>query len=335
MKNIRISILGLGYWGPNIVRNLLKVPGAEIVSICDLDEKKVKNALSTFPTVKATSNYKEIILDKSIDAVAVATPTETHFKIAKEALEANKNVLIEKPMTKTSKEASELITLARKKKKILMVGHTFVYSEPVRMIKKIIESKRLGKIYYYDSTRINLGIIRSDSNVIWDLAPHDLSILGYIFQEDPISLQAFGSSHINQKSEEMAHIIIKYRNNLSAHIHVSWLSPVKIRTTIIGGSKKMVVYNDIEPSEKIKIYDKSIKISPAKITPFSPAYRSGDVVIPHLEEKEALLTELTHFIECIKENKKPLTDGTEGLRTIQLLEATDNALKTKSEVKVL
>jgi len=332
MKKINVAVVGLGYWGPNLVRNFLKIPDVRVVAVCDLFEKNLNKISTTFPLIKATKNYKYIINDKTIDLIAIATPLKTHFLLAKNALLANKHVFIEKPMTETSKQGEELIRIAENNKKLIMVGHTFVYTEAVRKIKQIIGKRKLGKIYYYDSTRINLGLIQPDTNVIWDLAVHDLSILNYIFPAKPVSLLAFGSSYINKQHAELAHLIIKFQNNISAHIHVSWLSPLKIRKILIGGSKKMIVYDDIEPSEKIRVYDKNVTIHPSKITPFSPAYRNGDVVIPHLEQNEALYNQLYHLIDCIRNRRQSLTDGKEGLKIVKLLEACDVSLKSNSEV---
>lgn len=331
MKKLAVAVIGLGYWGPNILRNLLKIPSVTKVYGCDLDEKKLACIKKEFPNVQTSNDFSIILATKEIDAVVIATPLKSHFQLGKQALLANKHVLIEKPMTENSKQARELISLAQKQKKILMVGHTFIYSETVNAMKAAIKKKTLGKIYYYDSSRINLGLIQQDANVVWDLAPHDLSILRYLFPEKPISVQAFASSFIG-KQYEIAHIFIRFEKGISAHIHVSWLSPVKIRSTIIGGSKKMIVCNEIEPSEKIKIYDKGVVPPLESITPFAPAYRSGDVIIPHIPQKEALLTQLSHFVTCIKKNKKPLTSGEEGREVVQLLEAIEKAIQTHKEI---
>jgi len=332
-KKIRIGIIGLGYWGPNLLRNFLTIPNAEIIYGCDINMDSFKNLAKLYPTIKFITNYKEIINDPVIDLVAIATPLSSHYKLAKEALDAKKHVLLEKPMTSTSKEARELINLAKRKKRILMVGYTFIYSESVKKIKKLIEKNKLGKVYYYDSSRINLGLIQKDVNVIWDLACHDLSILDYLIKNKPVAIQVFGSKFIG-KHDEIAHIIISYEGNITAHINASWLSPVKIRTILIGGSKKMIVYDDISPNEKIRIYDKTIKYSKSKITPFAPAYRSGDIIIPIIEQKESLQNELEHLIYCIMNNQKPLTSGEVGFKILKILEASDLSLKTKSLVKI-
>lgn len=334
MKTINVAVIGLGYWGPNLVRNFSKIPGVQVVYGCDLMEKNLQNAVASFPFIKPTHDYHNVLQDREIDLIAVATPVSTHYVLAKDALLAGKHVLIEKPMTRTSEEGKDLIKIAKKNNRMIFVDHTFVYSAAVQKIKKILSKHRLGEVYYYDSTRINLGLLQSDINVIWDLAPHDFSILNYLFDAKPITLRAFGSSHVQKRHIEMAHIMITYDNNITAHVHLSWLSPVKIRTILIGGSNKMIVYNDIEPSEKIRVYDKSVTLSSAKITPFAPAYRSGDVYMPHLEQEEALYTEVKHLTHCLRQGKKPLTGGRQGLSVVRLLEASDQSLRLHKEIAV-
>ncbi len=331
-KVVGVGIIGVGYWGPNLLRNFLKIDKVKIIYVCDISNENLNKIHTDHPLLKLTTNYSDILSDKDLDLVVISTPISTHFKIAREALLASKHVLIEKPITRTSKEAKELIKIANKKGVKIFSGHTFVYSQAVQKIKEIISKKELGEIYYYDSTRINLGLIQADSNVIWDLAPHDLSILSYILPMKPLTVTAFGKSFVNKKNEEIAHIFITYEKGITAHIHLSWLSPVKVRNILIGGSKKMISYNDIEPSEKIRIYDKGVSIPPSEITPFAPAYRSGDIVIPRLEQTETLFSELNHFIDCIREDKNPITGGVEGLKVVILLEAIEKALKTKSIV---
>lgn len=332
MKKIHGAVVGLGYWGPNLVRNFLKVPDVQIKKVCDISPKIRDKFAKDYPQIPVTPHYDEILTDPEIDFVAIATPLKTHFFLGKQALSADKHLLIEKPMTQTSNEAKQLIRLAEKKRKILMVGHTFIYSDAIQKIKKAILNKSFGKMLYFDSTRINLGRLQADANVIWDLAPHDLSILSYLLSDVPIKIQAMGSSHISKDNIEIAHIFLTYKNNITAHIHVSWLSPVKIRNIFIGGSNQMILYNDIEPSEKVRIYNKNITLSKEEITPFAPAYRSGTVVIPPINQTEALQTQLSHFIMCIRKNKLPLTHAGEGLKVVELLEAIDSALKKGSQI---
>lgn len=331
---INIAVVGLGYWGPNLLRNFSDIKDYKVLYGCDLVKENLEKFSSIYPSVKFTTDFEEIINDKNIDLVAIATPLSTHFMLAEKALKSKKHVLIEKPMTQNSKEAIGLAKLAKQNNKILMVGFTFVYSESIKKIKEILSNKELGQIYYYDSTRINLGLIQNDVNVIWDLACHDFSIINYLFNKVPISIHAFGSKFINKKNEEIAHIIIKFKGNFSAHINVSWLSPVKLRSIIIGGSKKMITFDDISPNEKIRIYNKSVDIKPSQITPFKPAYRSGDVVIPYLEQNESLRNELLHLAYCIKNKEQPITSGEEGIKILKLLEASDVSLKLKKTVKL-
>lgn len=333
-SKVKVAVVGLGYWGPNLLRNFSIIDNTEILYGCDLLEKNLTKYSVLYPNIKFVKDYKILLEDKLLNVIAIATPLSSHFLLAKKALLAGKHVFLEKPMTQDSREAKELIKLAKKKKRILMVGYTFVYTEAVKKIKSLLQKKEFGKIYYYDSTRINLGLLQKDINVVWDLACHDLSILNYIINEKPLYIQASASKFVG-KQEEIADLIISYENNIKAHISVSWLSPVKIRSILIGGSKKMIVYDDISPSEKIKIYNKSIEYSKDKITPFSPAYRSGDAIIPHLEQTEGLYNELNHLVDSVRKKNKPITNGEEGLKILQLLEASDKALKTKSSVKII
>lgn len=331
---IRVAVVGVGYWGPNHIRNLSRIPGVQVTHICDLSQKQLKTITQTFPNLSPTTNFTDITKNPGIDAVIIATPLSSHFSLAREALLAKKHVLIEKPMTRTSKEAEELIQLAKRQKRILMVGHTFPYSNAVRKIKELIKKNVLGKLFYYSSTRINLGLIQSDINVIWDLAPHDFSILNYLFSDKPVTVQVFGSSHIRNNHVEMANVHIRYESGTVAHLYLSWLSPAKKRQILLAGSKKMIVYDELDPSEKIRIYDKGISLVSTTDTSFQSAYRYGDIVIPHVEQEEALYNELKHFISCIKTQRAPLTDGFDGLRVVKMLEATDKALKSKTEIKI-
>jgi len=324
---INIAVIGVGYWGPNLLRNLNGLSGIGLLYACDMDETNLNKVKRIYPHLKTTKDYLDIITNEKIDAVCVATPLATHFEIAKKALLNNKHVLIEKPFTSTSEEAKELIQIAEEKGKILMVDHPFIYSGAINKIKELIDKGELGEAYYFDSERINLGLIRSDANVMWDLAVHDISIVNYLFNQKPISVSAVGSVHVFNKKEEMAHITLKHQKGLISHIHVSWLSPLKLRKILVGGSKKMILYDDIEPSDKIRIYDKGVDIDPKQITPFSPLYRSGDVVIPKIDQSEPLKRLNEHFIECIEKNQKPLTDGEDGLRVIKILEAAQQSIR--------
>lgn len=332
MKTIHVAVVGLGYWGPNLVRNFLKIRDVKVKTVCDISKSRLNNLKKDYPDITVTTNYDDILRDESIELVAIATPLNSHFILSKRALQAKKHVLIEKPMTETSDQARELIALSEKNKKILMVGHTFIYTHAVQKIKSIISKRSFGKFLYYDSTRINLGRLQADTNVIWDLAPHDLAILLYLLPTMPLKVQAMGSSHISKNNIEIAHIFLTYSNNITAHIHVSWLSPVKIRNILIGGSNQMVLYNDLEPSEKIKVYNKSIKLNTEEITPFAPAYRSGSVNIPALDQKEGLFMQLNHLVMSIRKKKQPITDGHHGLKVVKLLEALNESIIKNSQI---
>jgi len=329
MKKICGAVVGVGYWGPNLVRNFLKIPSVEIKAVYDISTQALHRFIQDYKNIKTTNNFSDILNVPEITFVALATPLATHFQLAQKLIASGKHILIEKPMTQTSRQAKKLIHAAKKKQVIIMVGHTFIYSDAVSKMKKVIEKRSFGQLLYFDSTRINLGRFQADANVIWDLAPHDLSILLYLFAEMPLKVYAMGSSHVSKNITEVAHIFLMYKNNFTAHIHVSWLSPVKIRNILIGGSNQMILYNDIEPSEKIRVYNKSVTLVPEDITPFTPAYRSGNVVIPAINQAEALFNQLIHFIDCIKKNKQPITDVTQGLKVVELLEKIDKAI-TKS-----
>jgi len=331
---IKIAVIGCGYWGPNLIRNLQQIDGVQATFVCDIEQTKLENIKKAYPHIRVTKDYLEIIKNPEIDAVCIATPLATHFEITKAALLNNKDVLVEKPFTLSSKEARELINLTEEKKRILMVDHTFLFTGAVNKIKELIDRGELGKLYYFDSERVNLGLLRSDTNVIWDLATHDLSIIDYLFDQKPITVSAVCSSHICGK-EEMAHITLKHQEGFISHIHVSWLSPVKLRKILVGGDKKMILYNDIEPVEKIKIYDRGIDLDPNQITSFTPLYRGGDIIIPKIDQTEALNKVVEHFVECIKERKKPLIDGEAGLRVVKILEAIDKSILEKGREIVI
>ncbi|WP_456374729.1 Gfo/Idh/MocA family protein [Methanocaldococcus sp.] len=329
---VNVAVIGLGYWGPNLVRNFESLENARVVYACDLIDKNLAKIKRNYPNIILTKNYKEILKNKEIDLVCIATPPNTHYKIAKDCLESGKNVLIEKPMTTSVEEGLKLIDIANDYDLKIFVDHTFVFSPPVMKIKEIINY--LGKPLYFDSERINLGLLQKDVNVIWDLAPHDFSILSYLFDLKPISLIAIGSKLKHPYLEDLAHIMIKYENNFIAHIHVSWLSPIKVRKIIIGGEKKMILYDDTNFFEKIKLYDKGVDIDLSKEDVFFPTYRSGDIYVPKIENKEPLKIEAEHIVDCLLHNKKPLVDGYAGLNVVKLLEACDKSLKEGKEVEL-
>lgn len=328
----KIGVIGCGYWGPNLVRNFFLLKNCAVKTVSDLKHENLDKINSIYPRIHTTKDYKEILNDKEIDAVAIATPLFTHYKLAKEVLLAKKHVLVEKPMASSVAECEDLIKIAKANGLILMVDHTFLYTGAVNKIKETVDSGDLGELLYFDSERINLGLIQPDINVIWDLATHDISIMNYIFNKKALSVYAVASKHINKEVEEMAHITVKYEGGLVGHIHVSWLSPVKLRKVLVGGTKKMILWDDLSPSEKIKVYDKGVDIDLSKETPQTPIYRSGDIIIPKIDEQEALKVECKNFIEAITENKKPLTDGNGGLEVVRILEAADKSLETRKEV---
>jgi len=337
MKDIKVGIIGCGYWGPNLIRNFNDNQHTEIKYACDLSHERIDRIRLRYPFVRTTTDYKELLKDKDIHAVAIATPVFTHYKLVREALEAGKHVLVEKPLTSSVKEAERLVSIASRKKLILLVDHTFIYTGAIRKVKEFIATGELGEIYYFDSVRINLGLLQHDVNVIWDLAPHDISIMDFIVEEKPKSVVATGSSHTPHGIEDVAYITVKFMNNLIAHFHVNWLSPVKIRKIIIGGSKKMVVFDDLDPAEKVKIYDKGIKLSKSDKNSIYQSliqYRTGDIYTPNIDSTEALKAEIEHFADCIKNEKTPITDGEAGLRVVRILEAANKSLK-RAGVKIL
>lgn len=330
---INVGVIGYGYWGPNMVRNFYANKDAKVACVCDLSKERLNLVETNYPSVKATTDCKDIMKDPNIDAVVICTPVSSHFPLAQEALKNGKHVLLEKPMTATVEESEKLIDLAEKKNKKLMVDHTFLYTSAVRKMKEIIQKGELGDIYYFDSVRVNLGLFQHDVNVIWDLAPHDFSIMDYLLQKDPEMVSAVGVCHLGDL-ENIAYVTVQYPGNLLAHLHVNWLAPVKVRTTLVGGTKKMIVYDDMEPSEKVKIYDKGVSYSEKKedVYQMLVQYRSGDMLAPKLDSTEALKLVSKEFTDSVNENRKPLTDGVAGLRVVKLLQASNESLKHKGKV---
>ncbi len=320
---VRVGVIGYGYWGPNLVRNFAEVPGSQVAAVSDLSLDRLAPVHSRYPTVQTTTDYREVLADPSIDAIVVATPVSTHFQLAMEALQAGKHVLVEKPITPTSKDAAKLIDAAGHHQRVLMVDHTFVYTGAVRKIKELVDGGRLGGLYYYDSVRVNLGLVQHDVNVLWDLAVHDLSIMDYVLGKTPYAVSATGASHIPGKPVNTAYLTCLFEDNLIAHFHVNWLAPVKVRRTLIGGDRQMIVYDDLEPSEKIKVYDKGITLNGDDEAAHNllVGYRAGDMFAPHLSLDEGLRVEATHFLTCVREGKQPDSDGAAGLRVVRILEA--------------
>ncbi len=327
------AIIGYGYWGPNLLRTFNESNRSDVVVCCDMNLKRLRVVKNKYPAIDVTPDYDKVLTNSKVDAVVIATPLSTHYLLAKKALLANKHVWIEKPMTENSVQAKELVELARKKKKVIQVDHIFLYTQAVTEIKRMIDSKEIGKSYYFDSVRINLGLFQPDSNVVWDLAIHDITIMCHLLGKTPKSVSAFGTSHIRNNLEDTAYLNFNFSEKVSAHVAVSWLSPVKIRKTIIAGSKKMVIYDDLETSEKVKVYDYGVSFSKRYRPESSTAgyqYRIGNIRIPALENKEALQNACAHFIDCILYNKIPLTDGVAGLNCIKVLEAASLSLKNNS-----
>ena len=332
---LRVGVIGYGYWGPNIVRNVTSLEKCQLVAVCDQNPAALKRASRLYPGVQMTSNASEVLTSPDIDVIAVVTPVWTHFELAKTALENGKHVFVEKPFTSTSEQAEQLIELAAKKNLQIMVDHTFLFSGAVRKIRELVDNKTLGSLYYFDSTRVNLGLFQHDVSVVWDLAPHDLSIMDFILREKAEAVVATGAKHVNDLAD-MAFITVYFPGNLIAHVNVNWLSPVKVRMTLIGGKEKMLVWNDLEPDEKIKVYDKGVDINNGQgVYDLLVSYRSGDVWAPKVEQTEALKLELGYFIDCILKNESPVNDGAAGLRVVRLLEAAEQSLNSRGRAITL
>jgi len=332
---IRVGVIGYGYWGPNIVRNLQGIEDCQLQVVCDKSAESLQRARKAYPSLRFTTDASEVLCAMDIDMVAVITPVWTHYELAKTALLNGKHVFVEKPFTSNSQQAEELIELAERKNLKIMVDHTFLFTSAVQKIRQLIDDGVLGDLYYYDSLRVNLGLFQHDVNVIWDLAPHDLSIMDYLIQQRPEAIIATGEKHLNSH-EDVAFITAYFPRNVIAHVNVNWLSPVKIRTTLIGGEKKMLVWNDLEADEKIKIYDKGVSInSRVGLHQMLVSYRLGDMSSPQLPQKEALRVELAYFKDCILNNKTPFNDGVAGLRIVQMLEAADKSVKNRGEAVLL
>jgi len=332
---IKVALIGYGYWGPNLARNLHELPGASLVACCDLDAGRLALAQALYPQIRTTTRLVDVWEDGRIDAVVIATPAATHFELAKAALEAGKHVLVEKPLSLASREAKELIILARSRGRVLMVGHTFEYNPAVLKVKELIDQEQLGEVYYAYSTRVNLGRVQRDLNALWSIAPHDISILLFLFGQMPVEVSAKGASYLNSGVEDVVFVDLLFANGVTAHVHASWLDPSKVRRMTIVGSKKMVVYDDVESEGKVKVYDKGVlKVGNGQIFgEFQYRLHSGDIYIPRIDMSEPLRNECAHFIECIREGKSPRTDGENGLRVVRVLEAAQKSLE-KSGVPV-
>ena len=332
---IKFGVIGYGYWGPNVVRNLDRLDETTVVAVCDKSTAARRKAAKAYPGVLVTDDAAALMSSPEIDAIAVVTPVWTHYELAKAALQNGKHVFVEKPFTSNAAQAQELIELAARKNLKIMVDHTFLFTGAVQKIKQLLQDGALGKLYYYDSTRVNLGLFQHDVNVVWDLAPHDLSIIDHLIQKTPEAISATGQTHLNGH-EDVAFITLYFPDKVIAHINVNWLSPVKVRTTLIGGEKKMLVWNDLEADEKIKIYDKGVNITSREgLYNLLVHYRSGDMWAPQIEQIEALNKELSYFVDCIMNDKTPVNDGNAGLRVVKMLEAASTSLKLRGHLVYL
>jgi predicted dehydrogenase len=333
---IQVAVIGYGYWGPNLVRNFQELKNARMVACCDLRPERLAQVTAKYPSLETTTDFDEILTHPGIDAVAIATPVGTHYAFARKALEYGKHVLVEKPLAASVAEAESLVEIADKLGLVLMVNHTFIYTGAVRKMKEIVECGDLGDLYYFDSVRINLGLIQRDVNVLWDLAPHDIAILDHLVDEKPVSICANGACHMGNGIENVAYLTVYFDSGLIAHFHNNWLAPVKIRTVLLGGSKKMILYDDMESSEKVKIYDRGVDVSGAEVVHQALiSYRLGDMWAPKLDQTEALQLVAAEFANCIETGRRPLTDGIGGLNVVRILEAAEMSIKRRGrEVKL-
>ncbi len=332
---LNLAIIGCGYWGPNLVRNFASHEDVNVAAVCDIRRERLDFIHSLYPGIEQfTTDSSDIVNSPDIDAVVIATPVTTHFGLGQSALKSGKHLLLEKPLTATVEQAEQLINLAEQKNLRLMVDHTFVYTGAVRTIKQSIDKNELGDLYYFDSVRVNLGLFQHDVNVIWDLASHDVSIMDYLLGQSPSRVSAVGVDHLNSGIENIAYLTLQFENNLLGHIHVNWLAPVKVRKTVISGSKKMVIYDDVEPSEKVKIYNNGIEITQSRdqIYDLLIQYRTGDMYAPRLDQTEALKLVSREFYDAINENRTPLTDGHAGLRVVKILKAAAGSVKANGEM---
>ena len=333
---MRIGVIGYGYWGPNIVRNFQANDNAQVVLVADKNPKTEQRLRKDHPEIAFTTDPCEVLTSPKIDVVAVVTPVWTHFELTKAALENGKHVFVAKPFTCNMSQAEELIELGDRKNLQIMVDHTFLFTGAMKKIRQLVQEGELGELYYYDSLRVNLGLFQHDANVIWDLASHDLSIMDNVISAKPEAVVATGEKHLNGV-EDIAFITVYFPKRIIAHINVNWLSPVKVRTALIGGEKKMLVWNDLEADEKIRVYDRGVSMStnPSNLHQLLVSYRSGDMWAPKIEQVEALRAETAYFLKCIEENKKPFNDGVAGLRVVRILEAADRSVRNRGEAVAL
>ncbi len=331
---INIGVIGYGYWGPNLVRNFQELSECQVKMVSDLSGERCRLAQQRHPALHVTQDYLQLIQNPKIDAIVIATPVATHFPLAMASLKAGKHVFVEKPLAASSEEVLQLMEEAERRNLLVMVDHTFVYTGAVQKIRSLIQEGELGDIYYYDAVRVNLGLFQHDVNVLWDLAVHDLSIMDYVLPIKPLGVSATGMSHVSGGPENIAYLTVLFPDRLIAHVHVNWLAPTKVRRTLIGGTQKMIVYDDIEPSEKIKIYDKGITVeaNDEEVYRTLVGYRTGDMWAPHIELTEALKTEAQHFVSCLETGQTPITDANAGLRLVQVLEAASESLARQGQM---
>jgi predicted dehydrogenase len=328
---VRVGVIGLGYWGPNLIRNFVKTSACQVVAVADRDPTRLEPIRRLYPGIRCATDPMDVLTSDQIDAVAIATPLSTHFALAQVALRYGKHVLVEKPMTATAAQGEELIELAAAVRRVLMVDHTFIYSGAVQKIYDLIRRGELGQIYYYDSVRINLGLFQPDVNVLWDLAPHDFSIMTFLLDNEPVRVTAVGAAPVKTdgwRQESVAYVTVEFDDEMLAHFHLNWLSPVKIRRTLIGGSHKFVVYDHLDPDNQVKIFDRGVELLPDRDVRYRALvqYRTGDMLAPKIDQTEALEVVCRHFVDCILTGRRPLTDGEAGLRVVRLLEAAQHSL---------
>lgn len=332
---MNFGVIGYGYWGPNIVRNITSLEDSQVIAIAEMSPSARNRAQKAYPGIYVTTDSQEVILSTKIDAVAIVTPVWTHYELAKAALKNGKHVFVEKPFTSNTAQAEELINLAQQQNLTIMVDYTFLFTGAVKKISQLLDEGTLGKLYYYDATRVNLGLFQHDINVLWDLAPHDLSIMDYLIKATPEAVIATGQNHLNGH-EDVAYMTLYFPEKVIAHINVNWLSPVKVRTTLMGGEKRMLVWNDLDADEKVKVYDKGVDITNREgVYDLLVNYRSGDMWAPQLEQGEALRQELSYFVECISSGRQPSNDGCAGLRVVKILEAASESLSKRGALVYL
>jgi predicted dehydrogenase len=337
MNELKVAVIGYGYWGQNLLRNFYETDGAVVKMVCDFDQRALARAQRRYPSLEVTQSFAAVLGNPNVDAVVLATPVSTHYPFAREALRAGKHVLVEKPLAQSTAQVLELIELSETSGKTLMVDHTFLYTGAVRRMKSLVDTGEIGQLLYFDSVRISLGLVQNDINVLWDLGPHDLSILDYLCEREPVAVSATGVKHLDTPYENIAYMTVQYEGQLIAHLHLNWMSPVKVRRTLVGGSRKMVVYDDMEASEKVRVYDKGIvqNADPEKRERMLTAYRNGDMFVPQLDTSEALRLMALEFVTAVREHRPPLSDGQSGYRVVRLLEAAQQSIEANGRLIML